>query len=152
MITIKLVCVGNLKEKFWKEGVEEYSKRLKKFCKLDIIEIEEQNKYQDIEKIKQMEGRDILAHIEGSPFLLDIYGKELSSEEFSKEIEKTSLSSSVITFVIGGSYGVSEEVKSKIKNKLSFGRATYPHNLMRVILVEQIYRAFMISSGGKYHK
>lgn len=152
MITIKLVCVGNLKEKFWQNATDEYSKRLSKFCKLKIVELEEQNKYQDIEKIKEVEGKDILSYIEGKTFLLDINGKENTSEEFASIIQKTSLQASVITFVIGGSYGVSGEVKEKIKDKISFGKATYPHNLARVILVEQIYRAFMINSGAKYHK
>lgn len=152
MIEIKLVCVGNLKEKFWQDAVSEYSKRLTKFCKLKVVELEEQNKFSQIEKIKEVEGEEILSSIDGKTFLLDINGKELSSDDFAKEIEKTSMSNSTITFVIGGSYGVSDKVREKIKDKLSFGKATYPHNLARVILVEQIYRAFMINSGAKYHK
>lgn len=152
MIQIRLVCVGNLKEKFWKEGVDEYSKRLSKFCKLNIIELAEQNKYQDIEKIKEEEGKEILKNLTGKCFLLDLKGNILSSEEFSKEIEKSSQTSSCLTFVIGGSYGVSDGVKAQIKEKISFGKMTFPHNLARLMLVEQIYRAFMISSGSTYHK
>lgn len=152
MIQIKLVCVGNLKEKFWKDGVDEYSKRLSKFCKLNIIELAEQNKYQDIEKIKEMEGKDILKNLCGKCFLLDLKGNILSSEEFSKEIESSSQTNSCLTFVIGGSYGVSDGVKAQIKEKISFGKMTFPHNLARLMLVEQIYRAFMISSGSTYHK
>ena len=152
MIQIRIVCVGNLKEKFWKEGVEEYLKRLSKFCKMSIIELDEQNKYQDVNKIKEVEGKEILENLQGKCYLLDINGKEFSSEEFSKEIENSSLSQSTLSFVIGGSYGVSDEVKNAIKNKISFGRMTYPHNMMRLILVEQIYRAFMISAGASYHK
>lgn len=152
MIQIRIVCVGNLKEKFWKDGVDEYLKRLSKFCKLNIIELTEQNKFQDIEKIKELEGKEILDKLQGKSYLLDINGKEFSSEEFSKEIERCSLEDSTITFVIGGSYGVSEQVRNFIKNKISFGRMTYPHNMMRLILIEQIYRAFMISSGASYHK
>ena len=152
MIAIKFVCVGNLKEKFWIDAIEEYKKRLAKFCKLEIVEVAEQNKYQDIKKIIETEGDEILKNIEGKVYLLDIKGKEYSSEEFAGEIEKDMLSFSTITFVIGGSYGVSEKVKTQIKDKLSFGKATYPHNLARVILIEQIYRAFMIQSGAKYHK
>ncbi|MBQ8444697.1 MAG: 23S rRNA (pseudouridine(1915)-N(3))-methyltransferase RlmH [Clostridia bacterium] len=151
-MTVNLVCVGNLKEKFWIEASKEYEKRLSKFCKVKIIELAEQNKYDNIEKIKEFEGQDILNHLEGRTFLLDIGGKQYSSEEFAQEIEKTSISSSSITFVIGGSYGVSDRVKGAIKDKISFGRATYPHNLARIILLEQIYRAFMINGGGKYHK
>lgn len=152
MIQIRLVCIGNLKEKFWKDGVMEYAKRLSKFCKLNILELPEQNKYEDIEKIKDMEGREILNNLQGKTYLLDLQGQNLSSEEFAKEIEKSSLNSSTITFVIGGSYGVSKEVKDQIKNKISFGKMTLPHNLARLVLVEQIYRAFMISSGSTYHK
>ena len=130
----------------------EYAKRLSKFCKLNILELPEQNKYEDIEKIKDMEGREILNNLQGKTYLLDLQGQNLSSEEFAKEIEKSSLNSSTITFVIGGSYGVSKEVKDQIKNKISFGKMTLPHNLARLVLVEQIYRAFMISSGSTYHK
>jgi len=152
MITIKFVCVGNLKEKFWIDAIVEYKKRLAKFCKFEIVEVAEQNKYQDIKKIIEVEGDDILKNVEGKVYLLDIKGKEYDSEEFAKKIEQEMQSSSTITFVIGGSYGVSEKVKSQIKDKVSFGKATYPHNLARVILIEQIYRAFMINSGAKYHK
>ena len=152
MINVKLVCVGNLKESFWKDAVGEYSKRLSKFCKLKIVELTEKNKFSDIERIKEEEGKEILANLEGKPFLLDIGGKLLSSEDFAKEIETSALSNSTLTFVIGGSYGVSKAVKDAIKDKISFGKITYPHNLARVILVEQIYRAFMINSGSSYHK
>lgn len=152
MVTINLVCVGNLKEKFWQEACAEYSKRLSKFCKLNVVEIAEQNKYENTEKIKEVEGKDIINHLSGKTFLLEIGGRQHTSEEFASLIDSSSLQASTLTFVIGGSYGTSEEVKSKIKDKLSFGKATYPHNLARVILLEQIYRAFMINGGGKYHK
>lgn len=152
MLTINIVCVGNLKEKFWQDAQNEYLKRLSKFCKINIVEIAEQNKYEDISKILQIEGEDILNKLSGQCFLLDIAGKELTSEEFAQKVEQVSLNNSVITFVIGSSYGVSPQVKNKIKDKLSFGKATYPHNLARVILLEQIYRCFMINSGSKYHK
>ena len=152
MITINLLCVGNLKEKFWRDACDEYVKRLSKFCKLKIVELDEQNKYENIEKIKEEEGKDIISHLSGKNILLDIKGKEYSSEEFASLIQTLSLEESTITFVIGGSYGTSESVRGKIKDKLSFGKATYPHNLARVILLEQIYRAFMINGGGKYHK
>ncbi len=152
MIQIKVVCVGNLKEKFWKDGVDEYLKRLSKFCKITIVELAEQNKYQDIEKIKEMEGKEILNNLQGKCYLLDIHGKELSSEDFAKEIASAALESSTLTFIIGGSYGVSAQVKEKVPNKISFGRITLPHNLARLVLVEQIYRCFMIQSGSTYHK
>lgn len=152
MISIKIVCVGNLKEKFWRDASIEYEKRLSKFCKLKFVEIVEQNKYTEIEKIKELEGIKIIEQLEGECFLLEINGKEYSSEEFAQKIENLSLLTSQLTFVIGGSYGVSDKVKNIIKNKISFGKATYPHNLARIILLEQIYRAFMIVSGASYHK
>ena len=152
MLTINIVCVGNLKEKFWQDAQSEYAKRLSKFCKLNIIELAEQNKFEDIEKVLQVEGEDIISKLVGKCFLLDIGGKELSSEEFAQKMQDVSLNDSTITFVIGSSYGVSKEVKNKIKDRLSFGRATYPHNLARIILLEQVYRCFMINSGSKYHK
>ena len=152
MITIKLLCVGNLKEKFWVDACEEYSKRLSKFCNLKIVQLDEQNKYENIERIKIEEGKEILPQLEGENILLDIAGKMISSEELAFLIKDKSLTQSTLTFVIGGSYGVASDVKNKIPTKISFGRVTYPHNLARLILLEQIYRAFMINSGSKYHK
>lgn len=152
MINIRIVCVGNLKERFWVEACDEYKKRLSKFCKLTIVEVEEQNKLKEPARILQREGEDILKQLGANPVLMAIEGNQLSSEEFSNFIEKQKLLSSELTFVIGGSYGVSEEVKKNIKTKLSFGKATFPHNLARVMLLEQLYRAFMLESGAKYHK
>ena len=152
MIHIKIVAVGNLKEDFWQAAENEYKKRLKKFCDLQIVEIAEQNILSDVEKIKNREGEDILAHIAGTPILLDIHGKEFSSEDIANKIADISQISSTITFVIGGSYGVSDLVRSQISQKLSSGQITLPHNPARVVLLEQIYRAFMINSGSKYHK
>jgi 23S rRNA (pseudouridine1915-N3)-methyltransferase len=152
MITIRVVCVGKLKERFWQEAQGEYVKRLSRFCKTEIIELEEQNKFDNIEKIIALEGEEILNSLSGKNILLDLNGKELASEQFANKIETIALENSTITFVIGGSYGVSNAVKQKIGDKLSFGKATYPHNLARIILLEQIYRAFMINSNCKYHK
>lgn len=152
MINIRIVCVGNLKEKYWTDACNEYKKRLQKFCKLSIIELAEQNKYQDIEKILQSEGTEILSSLAGKNFLLDVKGREVSSEDLAKRIEFLSQQISTITFIIGGSYGVSEEVKKSVDERISLGKITLPHNLARVVLLEQIYRAFMINSGSKYHK
>ncbi len=152
MITIRVVCVGNLKEKFWIDAAEEYQKRLSRFCKLEIVELVEQNKFDNIEKIKNVEGEEIIHSLSGKNILLDVNGKIISSEQFADKIKSLSLQTSTITFVIGGSYGVSDAVKTKIEDKLSFGKATFPHNLARVILLEQIYRSFMINSNSKYHK
>lgn len=155
MITINIICVGNLKEKFWKDASAEYEKRLSKFCKLKVIELAEQNKFEDISKTLIKEGQEILKAVEertAKNFLLAINGKERTSEEFAQLIENVTLTSSTINFIIGGSYGTSQEVCDSIQNTISFGKATYPHNLARIILLEQIYRAFMLNSGGKYHK
>ena len=149
---IRLVCIGNLKEKFWQSATEEYKKRLQKFCNLQIIELDEQNKYQDVNKILSEEGKSIIANLGGYNILLDIEGKAFSSEDLANKIKQTLLSSSTITFIIGGSYGVSDEVKRSVQERISFGRITVPHNLARVVALEQIYRAFMINSGAKYHK
>ena len=152
MITINIVCVGNLKEKFWKEACEEYKKRKKKHCNLKIIEVDEKNMYELPQKILTYEGKEILGHLGSKNILLDIKGKALSSEEFASKLKELANETSEITFVIGGSYGVSDEVKNAVNEKISFGKITYPHNLARVILLEQLYRAFMINSGSKYHK
>ena len=152
MVSIKIVCVGNLKEKFWREAEQEYVKRLSKFCKLEIKEIEEQNQFKEEDRIIEVESKKIEKEIENDSYLMDINGNQYSSEEFAKLIEQISLKKSQITFVIGGSNGVSKKIKDTLKNKISFGKATYPHNLARIILLEQIYRAFMINSGAKYHK
>ena len=149
---IRLVCIGNLKEKFWQSATEEYKKRLQKFCNLQIIELDEQNKYQDVNKILSEEGKSIIANLGGYNILLDIEGKAFSSEDLANKIKQTLLTSSTITFIIGGSYGVSDEVKRSVQERISFGRITMPHNLARVVALEQIYRAFMINSGAKYHK
>ncbi len=155
MISINVIAVGNLKEKFWRDASAEYQKRLSKFCKLSIVELPEQNKYDDEKKILQAEGQLILKTVKergGKTYLLAIDGREYSSEALSQTLTADTLKTSTINFVIGGSYGTSEEVQNTIKDKLSFGRATYPHNLARIILLEQVYRSFMLAGGGKYHK
>ena len=148
---INIVCVGALKEKFWIDAVSEYGKRLSRFCKLKILELPQQEKF-DKQKCLEGEGDEILRAVRGYKILLDIEGQQFTSNELAKKIEKVSLSNSEITFIIGGSYGVSEKVKEQVDFRLSFGKITLPHNLARVVLVEQIYRAFMITSGSTYHK
>ena len=152
MININIVAVGLLKEDFWKDAQSEYQKRLSKFCKLNIIQLQDQTKYDEEGKILAEEEKLIEKNLQGKVYLLEINAKMFSSEEFAYEIEKTSQTNSTITFVVGGSYGVSQGIKEKIKDKISFGKITLPHNLARVVLLEQIYRAFMILSGAKYHK
>lgn len=152
VITINLVCVGNLKEKFWAEAQNEYIKRLAKFCKFNIIEVAEQNRTSSVAETIAREGKLILEKCKGCTFLFDLGGKNLSSENFALLIEKESQLSSTITFVIGGSYGVSEQAKARAKALISFGAQTLPHNLARIVAIEQIYRAFNIIAGTSYHK
>ena len=152
MITINIVAVGLLKEEFCKEAQKEYQKRLSKFCKLNIIQLQDQTKFIEEGKILVEEEKLIEKNLQGKVYLLEINAKMFSSEELAQEIEKTTQTDSEITFVVGGSYGVSQKVKEKIKDKISFGKITLPHNLARIVLLEQIYRAFMILSGAKYHK
>ena len=151
MISINLVCVGNLKEKFWLDAQNEYIKRLQAFCKISVIEVPEFNGISEGES-QLKEGKKIIEKLKGSCFVFDVNGESFSSEDLAKLIKSESLSSSTLTFVIGGSVGVSEEVKSEAKKLISFGKITLPHNLARVVALEQIYRAMMINSGRKYHK
>lgn len=152
MIKINIVCVGNLKDKFYIDGAGEYAKRLSRFCTLKIIELKEQTKFDSPLQIKNAEGEDIIKNLSGYVILMDVKGKLISSEELAEKIEDISLNNSEITFVIGGSYGVSEMVKNRANQIVSVSKMTFPHRLFRVMLLEQIYRAFMINSGGEYHK
>ena len=152
MITINVDCVGNLKEKFSLDEQKEYLKRLSAFCKLNIIELKEQNKFDSVSVIKEKEGEDIIKNLSGFSVLCDLKGKMFSSETFAKELEDISMKNSKITFVIGGSYGVSENVKRACNLHISFSSMTFPHNLFRIMLLEQIYRAFTILNGKTYHK
>lgn len=152
MITINIVCVGNLKEKFSKEEQEEYCKRLSAFCKLNIVELKEQNQFENCDLIVEKEGEEILKKIKGYTILCDINAKEIDSVEFSEKLTNLMQQTSTITFVIGGSYGVSKLVKEKCNERISFSPMTFPHNLFRIMLLEQIYRGFMISAGKSYHK
>lgn len=152
MITIKLICVGKLKEKFWVDAQNEYIKRLQKFCKFELIELNEKNQTSSVKETLDRESEDIISKIEGKSFLFDVKGQAISSENLAQLIEKTAFSSSVISFVIGSSFGVGEQVKNKVDKKISFGPITLPHNLARIVAIEQIYRAFNIMNNTSYHK
>ncbi len=152
MITIKLICVGKLKEKFWVDAQNEYIKRLQKFCKFELIELNEKNQTSSVKETLDREGEDIISKMEGKTILFDVKGQAISSENLAELIEKTAFSSSVISFVIGSSFGVDEQVKNKADKKISFGPITLPHNLARIVAIEQIYRAFNIISNTSYHK
>jgi len=157
---IRLITVGKIKESFFKDAILEYSKRLSKFCNLEIIEVADEmtpDKANDVEnqKILEKEGERILSKIKDTDFLvtLEIEGKKLSSEDFAKKISSLCLSGkSTIDFAIGGSLGLDKNVKNRSDFSLSFSDMTFPHQLMRVIVLEQIYRAFKINAGEPYHK
>ena len=157
---IKIVTVGKLKEKYLRDGIAEYSKRLSRFANLEMIELADEktpDRASDSEnqKILELEGTRILSKIDDRDFVivLAIEGKTLSSEEFSKQLEQAPINGfSTLTFVIGGSLGLSPQVKKRANLSISFGRLTLPHQLMRLVLVEQIYRAFTIQQGSPYHK
>lgn len=156
MMKINVVAVGKVKEKYFKDGIEEYSKRLSRFCSFNIIELPEENYVKVnpsvIDDIKKKEAENILPHLKGKVFLTAIEGKILSSEEFAEKIRNVKdCGEGVITFVIGGSYGLDKSVKEK-GELVSFSKMTFPHTLFRLILTEQIYRAFTILEGTLYHK
>ncbi len=152
MMTINLICVGNLKETFSKQEQEEYLKRLSAFCKVNVIEIKEQNQFENSSVTLEKEGEEILKKLKGYVILCDIKGKELSSPALAEKLENLMQTNSEISFVVGGSYGVCEKVKSLSKEKISFSPMTFPHNLFRIMLLEQVYRAFTIINGKTYHK
>lgn len=156
MIKVNVVAVGKVKEKYFSDGIAEYAKRLSRFCEFKIIEVEEENfkkaESGDISVIKEREGERILPHLKGRVFAMAIEGKRRSSEEFSRLIQTAADSVGVMTFVVGGSYGLSKAVKSRADGLLSFSEMTFPHTLFRLMLTEQIYRAFTILGGSAYHK
>ena len=159
-MNISIICVGKLKEKYWSDAVVEYSKRLKRYCSLDIIELKEArlpDKAGPAEElaVKVAEGEEILKKIKDNTYVitLEVKGKMLSSEKLAEKIENLGIDGvSNIAFVIGGSLGLSAEVSKRANFKLSFSEMTFPHQMMRVILLEQIYRSFKIIKNETYHK
>lgn len=157
---ISIICVGKLKEKYWRDATSEYCKRLTKYCTLEINEIKEEKAPENLSKaeesmVKEVEGKNILKQIKKDAYVivLEIKGIDLTSEELSDKINGLALGGkSEIAFVIGGSLGLSEEVLTRADYKLSFSRMTFPHQMMRVILLEQIYRGFKILKNEPYHK
>ena len=154
---IQIIHAGDFKESYFTEAFAEYSKRISAFCDFSDITIKERpvTEVSLVDKALQAEGQEILSHIAPRAFViaLCIEGKGQSSEELAQTIKKcTNEGFSNIVFVIGSSHGLSEEIKKRANLKLSFSKMTFPHQLMRVILAEQIYRAFSILNGGKYHK
>ena len=150
MITI--ITVGKIKEKYIREGIDDYLKRLSKFTKIELIELEDESF--DKAKTLKKEANKVLKKINPKSFIvtLEIDGKELSSIELSELIEKTTITHSNITFIIGGSYGLDDEIKKLSNYKLSFSKLTFPHQLFRLLFLEQLYRSYKIINNEEYHK
>lgn len=159
MLSINIICIGKIKESFFKDAINEYSKRLSKYCNLNIIELSDEklpSKLNDkiIDNIKNIEGKKILSHLKKDSYkiCLDLHGKQFSSEEFSSKIDSISLNyNSSITFIIGGTLGISSEVLNCADEKICFSKMTFPHQLIRVFLLEQLFRAFKIFNNETYH-
>jgi 23S rRNA (pseudouridine1915-N3)-methyltransferase len=157
---IRVICVGKIKENFYTDAVEEYSKRLSRYCRLEIVELPDEKTPDNASdtlnaQIKEKEGKRILGSLSDSDYVcaLAIEGKMLDSVELSRFIDRLGVEGkSSIAFVIGGSLGLSGEVLSRADMKLSFSKMTFPHQLMRVILLEQVYRAYRIMKNEPYHK
>lgn len=159
-MNITIIAVGKVKEKYIRNGLKEFKKRLSRYCKLKIIEVNDESTKENLSQveeniIKEKEGKRILSKIPTGSYIISlaIKGEQLISEELSKKLDKLALTGkSNITFIIGGSLGLSDEIINKSNMKLSFSKMTFPHQLMRLILLEQIYRSFRISRGEPYHK
>lgn len=155
-MNVSIICVGKVKEKYIIEGINEFLKRMQSFAKMKIVELKEDGNDSSRNISIEKESEDILKTMEklgGYNILLDIQGKNFSSEEMSEEIERLTVNGvSSINFIIGGSYGVSESVRKAVDMRLSFSKMTFPHQLMRLIISEQIYRWFSIIKNTKYHK
>ena len=143
---IKIICIGKIKEDYLKDGINDYLKRIGKYHKIEIIELPDSNIVE--------EGNEIIKHLSTKDYIITmcLEGNMLSSTELAEKIDHTFNTNSTITFIIGGSDGLSEEVKAKSNYRLSFSKLTYPHGLFRMILLEQIYRSFKILHNETYHK
>ena len=159
MLNINIVCVGKIKENYLKDAIAEYSKRLSRFCNLNIVELQDEKLPEKlnnsvINEVKNKECGKMIQAIKKDSYIicLDLKGKEFSSEEFSKKIENIALNfNSSITFVIGGTLGLNDEILSLSNEKVCFSKMTFPHQLIRVFLLEQLFRAFKISNNETYH-
>ena len=149
---IKIICVGNIKEKYLEDAIKEYSKRISKYAKIEIIEVNDLSNLED--KCLKKEAELIEKHLVDKDYIitLDIEGKQLSSTELANKINEINISNPNITFIIGGSYGLDKSIKEKSNYSLSFSKMTFPHQLFRVILLEQIYRSYKILNNETYHK
>lgn len=150
---IKIICVGKIKENYLQEAIDEYLKRLRKYTKIEVIELRDEG-FAEANKAKKIEGDKILKKLSSKDYVitLEINGNQLYSQELASFIDKKLIDTSDIVFVIGGSYGLSNEVIKRANYHLSFSKMTFPHQLFRLLLLEQIYRSFKINNNESYHK
>lgn len=157
---VKVIAVGKLKEKYLKKGIEEYAKRLGAYTKFEIVEVADEEAPENLSQaemnqVKALEGERILQKLSSQEviFALDLNGKQMTSEDFAQTLDdKMTYGQSKLTFIIGGSLGLSQEVLDRAQHRLSFGPMTFPHQVMRLIIAEQVYRAFRIIRNEPYHK
>ncbi|WP_273340116.1 23S rRNA (pseudouridine(1915)-N(3))-methyltransferase RlmH [Alloiococcus otitis] len=157
---VKVIAVGKLKEKYLKKGIEEYAKRLGAYTKFEIVEVADEKAPENLSQaemnqVKALEGERILQKLSSQEvvFALDLNGKQMTSEDFAQTLEdKMTYGQSKLTFIIGGSLGLSQDVLDRAQHRLSFGPMTFPHQVMRLIIAEQVYRAFRIIRNEPYHK
>jgi 23S rRNA (pseudouridine1915-N3)-methyltransferase len=151
---INIISVGKIKESYFIDGIEEYKKRISKYSNIELITVADESNDLDEKTVKKKEGERILAKIPNNSYtiVLDLKGKELDSVEFAKKMDEITLVSSTINFIIGGSLGLDNEVINKADYRLCFSKFTFPHKLMKLILLEQIYRSFKINNNESYHK
>ncbi len=151
---INIISVGKIKEQYFIDGIEEYRKRISKYSNIELITVMDESNDLDEKTVKKKEGERILSKIPSNSYtiVLDLGGKELDSIEFAKKLDSITSISSTINFIIGGSLGLDKEVIDKADYRLSFSKFTFPHKLMKLILLEQIYRAFKINNNESYHK
>lgn len=150
---IKIITVGSIKEKYLKDAIDEYTKRLKKYTSIELIEVKDEGIVEESKAIS-LEAEKIRKYLNTKDYIItmEIEGKQLTSPEFAEKINQIQIESSNIVFIIGGSYGLSDEIKNMAKFHMSFSKMTFPHQLFRVLLLEQIYRSFKILNNESYHK
>lgn len=150
---IKIICVGKLKEKYWTMAIEEYQKRMQKYTKVEIIELMDEKTDDKVVALRK-EKEQILKHVNPKDYIitLEIDGEEYDSLTFSRKLDQIEMKNPNITFIIGGSFGLDNEIKNLSNEKISFSKLTFPHQLFRVMLLEQIYRAYKIRNNESYHK
>ena len=150
---IKIICVGKIKEKYFVDAIEEYKKRISRYTKLEIIELKDYS-MDDINKVLELEKEQIEKYIDSKDYIItmEIEGKQISSENFAEKLDNIFNTNSNIVFIIGGSYGLDNSIKQRANYHLSFSQMTFPHQLFRILLLEQVYRAYKINNNESYHK